>query len=119
PRADCLLKPHPAHVPRNERRWTRPFRIARRRSSRGFERLSRRYRGLTGKLVHRSTVMLLIYGGLLGLTVWRLNATPTGFIPHQDQGFLIGVIQLPPGSALERTEAAVNRIREVVSRNPK
>ena len=50
--------------------------------------------------------------GLLGLTVWRLNATPTGFIPDQDQGFLIGVIQLPPGSALDRTEAAVERIRE-------
>jgi hydrophobe/amphiphile efflux-1 (HAE1) family protein len=64
-------------------------------------------------------MMLLIYGGLLGLTVWRLEATPTGFIPDQDQGFLIGVIQLPPGASLERTEAAVARIRKVVSQNPK
>jgi len=63
--------------------------------------------------------MLVIYGGLLGLTAWRLTATPTGFIPDQDQGFLIGVIQLPPGSSLERTEASVDRIRKAVSQNPK
>ena len=81
--------------------------------------MSDRYGSLTAKLVHRSTLMLVIYGGLLGLTVWRLNATPTGFIPDQDQGFLIGVIQLPPGSSLERTEAAVERIRKVVSQNPR
>ena len=62
--------------------------------------------------------MLVIYAGLLGLTIWRLNATPTGFIPDQDQGFLIGVIQLPPGAALDRTEAAVERIRGIVSQNP-
>src|SRR5205085_9376767 len=119
--AALLLKPHQAIEQRKDegRAWTRPFRVGGARFNQGFEWLSGRYGGLTGKLVHRSTVMLLIYGGLLGLTVWRLNATPTGFIPDQDQGFLIGVIQLPPGSALERTEAAVNRIREVVSRNPK
>ena len=88
------------------------------RFNQGFDWLSDRYGSLTAKLVHRSTLMLVIYGGLLGLTVWRLNATPTGFIPDQDQGFLIGVIQLPPGASLERTEAAVERIRKVVSQNP-
>ena len=80
-----------------------------RKFNQGFDWLSDRYGSLTARLVHRSTLMLVIYGGLLGLTVWRLNATPTGFIPDQDQGFLIGVIQLPPGSSLERTEAAVEQ----------
>jgi hydrophobe/amphiphile efflux-1 (HAE1) family protein len=93
--------------------------VAGARFNQGFDWLSDRYGTLTTKLVHRSTIMLVIYGGLLGLTVWRLNATPTGFIPDQDQGFLIGVIQLPPGSSLERTEASVDRIRKAVSQNPK
>ena len=48
------------------------------------------------------------------LTGWRLTATPTGFIPEQDQGFLIGVVQLPPGSSLERTSAVLDR----ASRSP-
>ncbi len=125
--AALLLKPHRteeevaaehAHETPARRRWLRPFWIAGERFQQGFDWLSGRYGRLTAKLVHRSTIMLVIYGGLLGLTVWRLNATPTGFIPDQDQGFLIGVIQLPPGSSLERTAAAVNRIREVVSQNP-
>ena len=116
--AAILLKPHRTEEAPEGRRWLRPLRAAGDRFNRGFDWLSERYGRLTSKLVHRSTIMLVIYAGLLGLTVWRLNATPTGFIPDQDQGFLIGVIQLPPGSALDRTEAAVGRIREVVSQNP-
>jgi hydrophobe/amphiphile efflux-1 (HAE1) family protein len=119
--AALLLKPHrpvEEHQPEG-RRWLRPVRVAGAKFNQGFDWVSDHYGTLTAKLVHRSTLMLVIYGGLLGLTVWRLNATPTGFIPDQDQGFLIGVIQLPPGSSLERTEEAVGRIRKVVSQNPK
>jgi hydrophobe/amphiphile efflux-1 (HAE1) family protein len=116
--AAILLKPHRTVEEHEGRRWTRPLRVAGDRFNRGFDWVSDRYGGLASRLVHRSTIMLVIYAGLLGLTVWRLNATPTGFIPDQDQGFLFGVIQLPPGSALDRTEAAVGRIREVVSQNP-
>jgi hydrophobe/amphiphile efflux-1 (HAE1) family protein len=118
--AALLLKPHRTDEEREHegRRWSRPVRKAGERFNQGFDWVSDRYGSLTAKLVHRSTLMLVIYGGLLGLTVWRLNATPTGFIPDQDQGFLIGVIQLPPGASLDRTEAAVGRIRKVVSQNP-
>ena len=119
--AALLLKPHkPIEAGEDGGRpWTRPFRVAGARFNQGFDWLSDRYGTVTTKLVHRSTIMLVIYGGLLGLTAWRLTATPTGFIPDQDQGFLIGVIQLPPGSSLERTEASVDRIRKAVSQNPK
>jgi multidrug efflux pump subunit AcrB len=48
------------------------------------------------------------------LTGWRLLDTPAGFIPDQDQGFLIGVIQLPPGSSLDRTEAVMTRASEII-----
>ena len=119
--AALLLKPHKTKAEHddNRRSWMRPIRRAGDKFNQGFDWLSDRYGTTTVKLVHRSTLMLMIYGGLLGLTVWRLNATPTGFIPDQDQGFLIGVIQLPPGASLERTADAVERIRKVVSQNPK
>ena len=52
-------------------------------------------------------MMLIAYAGLLAVTGWRLTDTPTGFIPEQDQGFLIGVIQLQPGASLARTDAVV------------
>ena len=117
--AALLLKPHSTGEDyAGERRgWMRTIKMTGARFNKAFDWVSDRYGSLTTRLVHRSTLMLVIYGGLLGLTVWRLNATPTGFIPDQDQGFLIGVIQLPPGSSLERTEAAVESIRKVVSQN--
>ncbi|NWP00989.1 hypothetical protein GY973_23160, partial [Escherichia coli] len=43
-------------------------------------------------------------------------ATPTGFIPEQDQGFLIGVVQLPPGSSLERTSEVVDKAYAIAAK---
>jgi len=60
-----------------------------------------------GQRVSKGQVLFTL--ALLGLTGWRMSATPTGFIPDQDQGFLIGVIQLPPGASLKRTDAVVTR----------
>src|SRR3546814_19185735 len=59
--------------------------------------------------------MLVIYAVLLALTGWRLTDTPTGFIPDQDQGVLIGVVQLPPGASLDRTREVLARAHQVVS----
>ncbi|MBX3562784.1 MAG: multidrug efflux RND transporter permease subunit [Sphingomonas sp.] len=117
--AAILLKGHKngEEPPREGSRWMRPVRAALGGFNRGFDWLSTRYGTFTAKAVRRSTIMLVVYAGLLGLTAWRLTATPTGFIPDQDQGFLIGVVQLPPGSSLERTDALMNRVVEIASQN--
>ena len=73
----------------------------------GFDALSVRYGRLTARAIRSIGIVLLIYVLLLGIAGWRFAATPAGFIPAQDQGYLIGVAQLPPGSSLERTDAAV------------
>jgi hydrophobe/amphiphile efflux-1 (HAE1) family protein len=116
--AAILLKPHRALDAEGGSRWTRPVRFAGDRFNRGFDWLADRYGWLTSRLVRRSTVVLLVYGGLLALTAWRLDSTPTGFIPDQDQGFLIGVVQLPPGAGLDRTDEMMVRVRDIVSQNP-
>jgi len=59
-------------------------------------------------------LVLIVYAGLLGLTAWRLVDTPSGFIPEQDQGFLIGVIQLPAGASLDRTQAVMERATKII-----
>ena len=80
----------------------------------GFDWVSDRYGRLTAKLIRMVTIMLVIYAALLALTGWRMADTPTGFIPDQDQGVLIGVVQLPPGASLERTKAAMNKAVDIV-----
>ncbi len=71
------------------------------------------YIGIVGKLLRVSVLVLLVYGGLLYLTVWSFGKIPTGFIPAQDQGYLFTAIQLPDSSSMERTEAVAAKATEV------
>src|SRR5262249_9728012 len=60
-----------------------------------------------------SVIMLLTYGGLIGLTVLGFKAVPVGFIPQQDKGYLVVNAQLPDGASLERTSEVVVRMTEM------
>lgn len=75
----------------------------------GFARLSERYGNFTAKAVRALMLVGIVYAGLILVAGWRFTATPAGFIPPQDQGYLIGVVQLPPGASLNRTDAVVRQ----------
>ncbi|HMO43414.1 MAG TPA: efflux RND transporter permease subunit, partial [Phenylobacterium sp.] len=107
--AALLLKAHtPDHRPRS--RWLAPLSMAADRFNTGFDWLSDRFGRLTARLVRMTFVIVVAYVALLAATGWRLVETPTGFIPEQDQGVLIGVVQLPPGASLSRTDAVVQQV---------
>jgi hydrophobe/amphiphile efflux-1 (HAE1) family protein len=89
--------------------WERPFSAFARGFNRGFDRLSHGYGSVTKRLIRLGVLMLLIYVGLIALTVWRIGATPVGFIPPQDQGNVIMAANLPNGSSLQRTDAVMRR----------
>ena len=98
-----LLKPHAASHGRAPL-LLRPVRAFFNGFNWSFDKLSHGYGGLTRRLVRMSVVVLVVYAGLIALTGWQFQRAPTGFIPEQDQGYLITVVQLPPGAALERTD---------------
>ena len=100
-----LLKPHEEHAKHSP--LTRPIRLFFEGFNWLFDRLALRYGALTRRLVRMSLLVLLVYGGLIGLAVWQFQRAPTGFIPEQDQGYLITAIQLPPGASMERTDRVV------------
>ncbi|HVO94132.1 MAG TPA: efflux RND transporter permease subunit, partial [Terriglobales bacterium] len=81
--------------------------------NRFFDRLSNGYGVVVRSLVRVGFIVLLIYGGLLALTIWGFNVTPKGFIPEQDKGYLVINAQLPEGASLERTDKMVAQISEV------
>ncbi len=116
--AALLLKPHDEHAHRRKPglfgtiSWY--LGMGGRKFNEGFDWLSDRYGRFTASVVRKGTIMLAAYAVLLGLTGWSLTATPSGFIPEQDQGFLIGVVQLPPGSALERTDDVMTRTVQTI-----
>jgi len=84
------------------------------RFNRGFDRLSFGYGNLTRRLVRATTIVLVADAGLIGVAGVEFARTPTGFIPEQDQGYLINVVQLPPGAALYRTEKVVQRGIDII-----
>ncbi|MBU7589118.1 MAG: multidrug efflux RND transporter permease subunit [Sphingopyxis terrae] len=113
--AALLLKPHEEHHAEPKNRVMRVVRRAADRFNDGFDRLSERYGTTTASLIRKTALMLGIYAVLLAATGWRLADTPTGFIPDQDQGVLIGVVQLPPGASLDRTSEVLARAQKTVS----
>jgi HAE1 family hydrophobic/amphiphilic exporter-1 len=111
-----LLRPH--RKTHERKAWTRPFSALADGFNGGFDKLSTFYADVVGKITRIVPIMLVIYGVLLGVTVWRLQATPTGFIPSQDQGNLIVAITLPPGSSLQRTRVVTEEVVRRLVKTP-
>jgi HAE1 family hydrophobic/amphiphilic exporter-1 len=63
-------------------------------------------------------LLLLIFFAGLGATVWVYQHVPTGFIPQEDQGYVMAIIQSPPGSSLAYTTALGDRAEEIIAQNP-
>lgn len=84
-----------------------PFRAFGRGFNWAFERLAAGYSLTVRALIRVTVIVMLVYGGLLVLTGQQFVSAPQGFIPNQDQGYLIAVVQLPPGASLARTDAVI------------
>jgi HAE1 family hydrophobic/amphiphilic exporter-1 len=74
------------------------------------------------KAVHETLklryLVLLVFIAGLGATVWIYQKVPTGFIPQEDQGMLMGIVQAPPGSSLSYTTALGDRAAAIIRQNP-
>jgi hypothetical protein len=60
-----------------------------------FNRLAAGYGNVTRRLVRMSVLMLVVYGGLIGLAAHQFQRTPGGRIPEQGQGYFIAMVQMP------------------------
>ena len=82
--------------------------------NRFFDRFSHGYSRLVGRLIRMTAVVLVIYAGLCGLNFLAFEEVPTGFIPQQDQGYLILYAQLPDAASLARTQAVVKQATRII-----
>ena len=63
-------------------------------------------------------LLLLVFLGGLGATAWIYQHVPTGFIPQEDQGYMMVIVQAPPGSSLAYTTALADRAEAIIASNP-
>ena len=109
-----LLKPHREVLGGTSPALLRPVNAFFGGFNRTFERLSAGYGALTRRLLRLTAIVLVAYAGLVVLTAFQFTRAPAGFIPEQDQGYLITVIQLPPGASLARTDAVVRQAAKII-----
>jgi HAE1 family hydrophobic/amphiphilic exporter-1 len=84
----------------------------------GFDRLSRGYARLLGTVIRlRRLVAALLLAGV-ALTGFAFLAIPTGFVPTEDQGYGLGIIQLPPQASIEATMEVAERARRILAKEP-
>ena len=87
-------------------------------STASITRWSTRYARLIAGMVGHSGLMAVIVAALVGLAVYSLSRVPTGFLPIEDQGYFLVIVQLPEGAALERTTRALDDITTRVKAQP-
>ena len=81
--------------------------------NRFFKASSDSYQGAVSRTLGRRGVVFMVYVVLLAGTGLMFNAVPRGFIPTQDKLYLIAGVKLPEGSSLERTDAVLQRMKDV------
>jgi gold/copper resistance efflux pump len=81
--------------------------------NRGFDALSRGYGALARRAIRVGGVVVVLYGGLIGATWLGFSSVPTGFVPAQDKYYLVGIVQLPSGASLDRTDAVTRKVSEI------
>ncbi|AUT65026.1 efflux RND transporter permease subunit [Paraburkholderia terrae] len=114
-----LLKPHDPETLHGESHgFGRLHHAIFGRFNAAFDWLSSRYGKLTGRFVRATTVMLIVYVGLIGATALQMSRMSTGFIPDQDIGYQAVIVMLPPGSSLERTDKVVREVNDIILKTP-
>jgi HAE1 family hydrophobic/amphiphilic exporter-1 len=86
--------------------------------NRAFDRGRNRYVAACGMLIRKSAIALVVLLGCAALSGWFGTKLPSGFLPEEDLGYFLLTVQLPNAASLQRTDAAVRKIEDVVKEIP-
>ena len=104
--------------------WLRPSVPPERRNAffRGFnavyDRVEKAYAGLMRRLVGYAGIVMIGALAVIALTIYGFSRVPTGFIPIEDQGYMLATVQLPDGASIARTQKTLDRVSEAVRKTP-
>jgi len=86
--------------------------------SQKFGDFSRSYRGWVAWLLRRAGLALIFFVVILGLTGALIYRLPTSFLPDEDQGYFISLVQLPPGATRERSVSVMQQVEDYYLAQP-
>ncbi|MFA5081594.1 MAG: efflux RND transporter permease subunit [Hydrogenophilaceae bacterium] len=86
--------------------------------NRFFGRTTQGYTTWVGRAAHKTGRYLVIYAMLLVATGWLFQRLPGSFLPEEDQGYFLNLVQLPPGATNERTLEVLSQIEAYYMKQP-
>jgi HAE1 family hydrophobic/amphiphilic exporter-1 len=69
-------------------------------------------------MVRRSALMSILALAIIAATGYAFSRVPTGFLPIEDQGYMIALVQLPDGASLERTQKVLDKVTDLTRKTP-
>lgn len=88
------------------------------RFNKAYDKTQGVYDKVVGWLLNRPAMALASYALFTALALFLFMKWPSTFIPEEDDGYFIAVVQLPPASSLERTQAVGNQINQILDQYP-
>ncbi|MGH8034520.1 MAG: efflux RND transporter permease subunit, partial [Lysobacterales bacterium] len=113
-----LLRHKDAPPTRFGRAWNAVLGPVFRVFNRGFDKVREGYGHSVCAVARRPTWSLAVFVVLLAFTIVLFQRVPTGFIPEQDQAYVIVVVELPKGASLQRTDEVVRRAAKIIQATP-
>ena len=83
----------------------------------GFDKLTNAYEGAVTRIIRRRWIMLATFAVIMAVTGLLFVRLPTAFLPDEDQGTLMTIVQLPESATLERTAAVMDDVRKYYAAN--
>ena len=84
----------------------------------GFDRLTQFYVGTVGVTIRHKIIGAFVFTGIIGLSIYLLEIVPGGFVPPEDQGYVVSATILPDGASLARTTKTTEAVRAAIAEDP-
>ncbi|MCM1489590.1 MAG: efflux RND transporter permease subunit [Muribaculum sp.] len=83
-----------------------------------FDALLSKYKVATQWFINHKWISFGVVAACIGVLVWLMNITPTGLVPNEDTGTIMGAVTMPPATSQERTQAMMDEVDSIVGSIP-
>jgi multidrug efflux pump len=104
-----MLKPHDADKKKN---------VVFRSFNSTFAWTQKTYTGNVRSAIRHAPAWMIVFAVIGVLCAFLFTRLPGSFVPEEDQGYLLAIVQLPPGATISRTNAVMEQVRAIGRKNP-
>lgn len=84
----------------------------------GFDAMLGKYKKSVSFFLHHKWIGFVSVAGSVVVLVWLMAVTPTGLVPNEDTGTLMGVVDMPPATSLEKTKSIMDKVDSIARTIP-